>query len=133
MFFCKENMLNIKYAELHNGLILGGKNFKEKLDPHSVPELRLVLEIDKDRLIIVYKDEVSLMPLTNVKHKVLYKVDAKKVIDSLIEPQSLSSTEITRQANSHPMVLGIQSAQVETPFGHVHQGPGKGKTGASKK
>lgn len=132
MFWNKEEQLiNIRFAELHNGLILGGKNFKERLDPIAVEGLRVLLQDSKDRLIITYNGDVSLMPLTNVKHKVLYKEDADeimKLLNAAPKPKPTASEQIKHNA-SHPHLAGISHAQVETPMSHVHAGHGHGQTG----
>lgn len=104
-------IVEVKFAVLHEGFIFAGKNFDAKLDP-CTRYTGLDLKYDKDdkELLISWDGQTMNMPHTNVKGYVIGEIKTRQDIQS-----------------SHPMVAGIGSAQVETPFGHVHAGPGKGK------
>lgn len=106
--------LDIKYAELHNPLFLGGKNFGTKLDPGKLAGLKLVFDKDDQWLLVHWGKHIGIVPLASVA----------VMQEGLPEKKAVQHT--------HPIVAGIQSAQVETPFGHVFAGEGAGKTGKSK-
>ncbi len=103
-------MIGLKFAELHNALFLGGKNHGLKLDPGKVDGLKLSYDRAEKELIVEWSSHKGIIPTSNVA--------------CMVE----GAPEKPYQQSSHPMVAGLQSAQVETPMGHVHQGPGKGKT-----
>jgi hypothetical protein len=111
-------MIELKFAELHNPLFLGGKNHQLKLDPAKEAGLKLEYDRAEKELIVTYSDgkttTVGIIPSSNVACMVPGKVEGK--------------------AHSfHPIVAGMQSAQVDSPMAHVHAGPGKGQTGFSGK
>ncbi len=105
-------IVNVSYAVLHEPFIFAGKNFDAKLDPYRYAGLKLQYDQDDKELLITWNNEVLNMPHTNVKGYVIG------------EPKSRQVAQI-----HHAQVATIASAQVETPYGHVHAGPGKGKTG----
>lgn len=100
-------IVTVSYAVLHEGFIFAGKNFDPKLDPYRYAGLKLKYDQDDKELLITWNDETLNMPHTNVKGYVIG------------EPKSRQIVQV-----SHPQVAGIISAQVETPYGHVHAGPG---------
>ena len=105
------NLVPTGFAFLHSTLFLGGKNHSDKLDSYRYPELKMVYDRAEKELIVTYRGKVAIVPSTNVAY---YHPGPAE------ERQPLSA--------SHPMVANAShTAQVETPFGHVHAGPGKGK------
>lgn len=106
--------IQLKFAELHNSLFLAGKNFGLKLDPGKIAGLDLKYDRQEKELLVYWEGEEGIVPSSNVACMVT-GTPTKRAI------------QIT-----HPIVAGIQSAQVSTPFGHVFEGPGAGKTGKSK-
>lgn len=110
-------IVNVSFAILHEGFIFAGKNFDAKLDPYRYGGLGLKYDQDDKELIISWNGEVMNMPHTNVKGYVIGEVKSRHVAPV-----------------SHPMVSGVAiTAQVETPYGHVHAGPGAVKRGRPAK
>lgn len=105
-------MTPIKFAILHDTVFIGGKNFDCKLDPNRYAGIQMEYNEEKGELWATWNKETLRIPKTNVRGMV-------------------EGTFAPRQSPvSHAMnVSTIGSAQVETPYGHVHAGPGKGKTG----
>lgn len=106
--------IDLKFAELHNALFLAGKNFGLKLDPGKLAGLELSYDRAEKELIVKWGSEIGIIPSSNIA----------SMVPGL--------PEVKAPQHTHPIVAGIQSAQVETPYGHVHAGPGMGKTGKSK-
>jgi hypothetical protein len=106
-------MIKIKFAELHNPLFFSRRNWGTKLDPgqNNMKGLDLKYDRENQELHLKWEGEEAIIPSSNVATMWLGKVEHKE------EPIS------------HPQLGSIGSAQVETPYGHVHAGPGKGKTG----
>lgn len=106
-------MIDVKFAELHNPLFLNGKNFGVKLDPHRYREITLVYDKEDKELLVTWNKTTAHVPSPNVAYYIPGIVEDPKVVQI-----------------SHPEILNIShTAQVETPYGHVHAGPGKGKVG----
>lgn len=110
-----KSKVDVSFAELHGALFLGGKNFGLKLDPHRHAGLGLIYDQDLQELLVSYQDKVAHVPSSNVVSWTEGKVEDRKITQM-----------------GHPIVSGISGAQVETPMGHVHAGPGYGKTGKVK-
>lgn len=108
--------INLKYAELHNPLFLCGMNCGTKLDLSNskYAAMKLVYDRAEKELLVHWREEIGIIPSSN--------------ISAMIEGEA----KLKAAPYTHPIVAGIGSAQVETPFGHVHAGPGQGKTGKSK-
>ena len=105
----------IKFAEVHNPLFLAGKSFGTKLDPGKLAGLSLEYDPENRWLIVHWDKETGFVPLSNVAC----------MVEGVVEKKAAQIT--------HPIVAGIQAtAQVSTPFGHVFEGMGAGKTGKSK-
>jgi hypothetical protein len=104
----------LKFAELHNPLFMAGKNFGLKLDPGKLSGLRLEYNRTEKELIVYWQKEKGIVPSSNIA--------------CMVE----GVPEVKAPPMHHPIVAGIQSAQVSTPYGHVHAGEGHGKTGKSK-
>lgn len=110
-------MIEVGFAELHNALFLGGKNFGLRLDTHHRADLKLEYDLKEKELIVTWAKKVAHIPSTNVAYYIPGTPEDRKVVQV-----------------AHPMVAGIAAgAQVESPMSHVHAGPGAGKTGAKKK
>lgn len=112
MFGKNDEPFEVGYAMLHTPLFLGGKNLSEKLDRHHRPELHMVYDKQEMELVVSWNKKTARIPSTNVAYYIPGEAEDRKI-----------------QAIHHPMVAGAAAnAQVETPFGHVHAGPGKGKS-----
>ncbi len=110
-------MIDVGFAELHDAVFVGGKNLSAKLDSGRYPELKMVYDKSEKELLVTWNSVTAFIPSTNIKSYIPGKARDRFIVQP-----------------SHPIVANIsQTAQVETPFGHVHQGPGKGKSGAGKK
>jgi len=107
--------MEIKIAHLHNALFFAGRNFGMKLDPGKLAGLKLEFDTEHKWLIVKWQDKESYVPLANI---------------SAMEP---GKPHKYAEPVHHPMVAGIISAQVETPYGHVQGGLGAGKTGKTTK
>ena len=110
--------VEVKFAELHSPLFLGGMNFGLKLDTAKRPDMKLWLATLENQLVLVvqYKEHTT-------------------VVQSFSHAQPVNSTEIgfepllklakptppVKQTH-HPMKTGIASAQVSTPQDHVFKG-----------
>lgn len=109
------SQINLKFAELHNSLFLGGKNFGLKLDPGKLSGLKLVYDRPEKELLVYWGDHVGIIPSSNIA----------AMVEGL--------PEVKVPQHSHPMVASVAGAQVETPMSHVHAGHGHGKTGIGGK
>lgn len=109
-------MIEVGFAELHNPLFLGGKNFGLKLDSHRHPELKIVYDKAEKELLVTWLGKTAFIPSANVAYYVPGKADDRKIVQV-----------------AAPQVAHVGSAQVETPMSHVHRGEGHGKTGVSLK
>ncbi len=107
-------MIDVGYIELHDTMNFGGKNFADKrLDNAKVEGLVMYYDEVRDELVATYNSVSVRIPKINAKFYIEGVSPSKKVANF-----------------SHPMVVGaVAQAQVETPFGHVHAGPGQGKKG----
>lgn len=103
--------LELKFVELHSPLFLSGTNLGVKLDPSKRTGMILSYFREDKELHVFWNKETAIIPTTNVVAMVPGKA-------AMHIPQ-----------HTHPIVAGISSAQVETPYGHVHAGPGHGKKG----
>lgn len=108
-------MIEVGFAELHGSIFVGGKNLSDKLDSHRYPELVMFYDKLEKELIVTWNKVTANIPSTNIKSYIPGKPANRRVVQM-----------------ASPQIASIQSAQVETPFGHVHQGPGAGKTGNNK-
>lgn len=105
-------LVELKFCEVHTALFIAGTNLGLKLDPGKRTGLKLQYNRKNFELEVAWNGEIGLVPVTNVVCMIPGK------------PKHLADVV------SHPTVANVAStAQVETPFGHVHAGPGKGKTG----
>ena len=108
-------LIELKFVELHNVLFLAGTNLQTKLDPGKRHGLQLFYDRAEKELHVHWNGTVGLIPSSNI---------------AMMEP---GKPEVKAQQVTHPMVAGLQGAQVETPMSHVHAGYGHGKTGLGGK
>lgn len=101
--------IELKFAELHNPLFFAGKNWGTKLDPGNKAGISIFYDREHKELIVKAGDKECFLPYSSV--------------------QSMEAGEPEKRAVqiTHPIVAGLAGAQVETPYGHVHAGPGHGK------
>src|ERR1700733_4919447 len=97
--------IDIRFAELHNSLFLGGRNFQLKIDPKKFPGLKLQYDRTEKELLVHWSAEngnfTGIIPSSNIAC----------MEEGLVE---------TRMPSPHPIVAGLKSAQVDTPMSHVH-------------
>jgi len=101
--------MNIKWAELHNPLFLGGTNLQLKLDPAKRTGLKMEYNRNDKELLVTWNNQTAIVPISNVASMVPGEVEAKPA---------------PAPAPAHRIV-----AQVDHPTLHAHKGPGYGKTG----
>lgn len=108
------SLVSIAFAELHNALFLGGKNFGLRLDPYKFKDLKMEYDLKEKELRVTWlaSNKTAHIPHSNVAYYIPGPPFDRK-IDQIAPPQ----------------VAHIGSAQVETPMSHVHAGEGHGKTG----
>lgn len=99
----------LKRVVLHNSVRISGKNFSQRLDPAECTGLEISADLKSGLVSATYMGETAV--IFQPDHIVFGDVKQRKIVQM-----------------SHPQVASIAGAQVETPFGHVHAGPGKGKT-----
>jgi hypothetical protein len=112
--------LDIKSVQLHGTLFLGGKNFKEKVDIHSIPGLKLTLTFLEEKvLVLVLQWKEFSTIIQSFSH-----AEPKNIKDIGFESLVKAKTkEIPVVQVSHPMKTGVAtSAQVSTPTDHVFKG-----------
>ncbi len=109
-------MLEIKFAQLHSPIMVGGTNLGDRLNPELKRGLTLKYDRTEKELLVFYNKQVAIVPSTNIGAMIEdIKFEAKPVSDEV--------EEILRKG---------PSAQVDSPMSHVFAGPGAGKTGRSK-
>lgn len=101
----------VSFARLHEDLFFGSKSFGKRLDTGAHNGLKMSYDKDDGELTVSWNGATAHIPSANIAS---YSTDPAK--DRGLTP------------SHHPMVAGVASAQVETPHGHVHAGPGKGKS-----
>lgn len=107
--------IECKSVELHSGLFLGGTNLTAKLDPGKRSGLQLFYDGAEKELYVHWNGTIGVIPASNI-------VCMEYGTPTVRAPQL-----------THPIVAGLQGAQVETPMSHVHAGYGHGKTGLGGK
>ncbi len=109
--------LKISLVTLKNPVFVAGTNF-----PRFDGRKGEVLTYDRDagELYVEYNGAVGLVPVGNISNMML------------AEPSQMgfagNAPKQAVQQPTSPQVLEIGHAQVSTPFGHVHEGLGKGKS-----
>lgn len=103
--------IELKFCEVHTAVFIAGCNLGLKLDPGRRGGLKLTYHRKYNELEVKWNGETGIVPITNVV--VMVPGEPRKPLEQ----------------SSHPMVANIGSAQVETPYGYVHAGPGHGKKG----
>lgn len=105
------DLVNVKFAILQGPIFIGGKNFDVKLDPNRYAGIKMQWSETTRKLHVTWNHETMKIPEPNVAGFVEGEVKLREPI------------------KTHPIIAGIATtAQVETPFGHVHAGPGKGRS-----
>ncbi len=108
--------IDLKFAELHNPLFLGGKNLGLKLDHKKHPSISLVYDRAEKELLVTWNGETGIIPASNVSSMTPALINlSPPVVKTELPPRRLPGEPFT--------------AQVETPQSHVHAGPGHGSTG----
>lgn len=107
-------MIQLKFADLHNPLFFAGRSWGTKLNPGAKAGLELAYDREYKELHVKYEGNECFLPFSSVN-----SMEAGEPVKRTVAP-------------THPMIAGISSAQVETPYGHVQAGPGMGRTGKSK-
>lgn len=111
----------VKFAEMHNPVFLLGKSFTAKLDPTQTTGLSIEYDHDTDKIYITYAgpkgSATATVPLTSVMYFIEGETPKRGPVVGTAPPLKLPA---------------LPSAQVEHPQGHVHGGPGAGKTGVLK-
>lgn len=97
----------IIWAELHAPIFLAGTNLQQKLDPTKRDGLVLEFDEEKRHLYVSYKGAVSRVPEPSIL--------------SMVEAGGFAPKGVTHA------IPTIVKAQVSSPQGHVHAGPGAGK------
>lgn len=106
-------MIEVGFAELHEGIFVGGKNLTAKLDCKQNSALSLVYDEKEKELLVTWNAVTAHVPFTNIKSYI---------------PGETPDRKVAQKAS--PMVANVSStAQVETPMSHVHAGFGHGQTG----
>ncbi len=100
----------LKRVVLHNSVRIAGKNFTNRLDPAECSGLVISADLKTGLISASYMGETAI--IFQPDHIVFGDLKERKIVQM-----------------SHPQVASVVGAQVETPYGHVHAGPGKGKTG----
>ncbi len=108
----ESDIVELSFIGLHSPMFHNGKGFKERIDQNMYPGVKMYLDRKNDEIQLLWNGVYTAVPRTAVANYT-----------------SVGQGEKFRVAPvSHAMVAGISgTAQVETPFGHVHAGPGKGK------
>ena len=103
--------VSLEFLELHSPLFLASTNLGVKLDPTKREGLSLSYDRPNQEVLVSFGGKVGIVPFTNgvamIEGGPATKVETKPV----------------------PQFTTGQSAQVDTPMGHVFKGPGHGKTG----
>lgn len=108
------SLVDVSFARLHDDLFFGGKSFGKRLEPANQGGLKMVYDTDLKELLVQWGTKTARIPSTNIVSYCTDPGEDRKIVQM-----------------GHPMVAGAAiTAQVETPFGHVHAGPGKGKSKA---
>jgi hypothetical protein len=111
-----EDVMVPKRIVLHGPMLLGGKNFAEKLDPEKFPGLLLTYDSETELATATYNKERAVFSIHgSISHVVFDEVQVKSIPSS-----------------APPLPKAPVEAQVDTPQSHVFAGPGKGQTGQSK-
>jgi hypothetical protein len=120
--------LNIRFAELHSPLFLGGTNLQLKLDPKNRIGLILTYDRTEKELIVQWNDHVALIPNSNVSSMTLEDpadIGLGKTFSPSIQPSSHHPVDKTK---AKPYAAVKVSAQVQDPTRDaVFAGPGAGK------
>jgi hypothetical protein len=115
--------ISIKFAELHNALFLGGTNHQMKLDPSKRQGMKLHYDRAEKELIVEFNGHVAIVPSSNVASMTLS--NPKDIgVTAAGTAKSTPQTHI-----NHPVVAGIDRAQVSDPTRDVVFGVNAGQVG----
>jgi hypothetical protein len=144
----------VKSAKLHTTVFIGKTNLQMDLDPAKRSGMRLMADDEAEMLYVEYKGEVGRVPYTNLVsmipadqqkfggifaeeyNKLTAYLSGQSVSDihSALQSDSAANSpaaqSVASPANPFPRKPGRPptNAQASTPQGHVHAGPGAGKT-----
>ena len=107
----------LKFAQLHNGLFLAGKNHKDKLYSESVA---MVFDTEEKILCVLYNKEVALIPESNVS-----SMTPQKSEDFFQIFKGYKTDVAPKTHTSHAQKLDIKGAQVSDPSTTVQNPPKK--------
>lgn len=111
-------MIEIKWAEAHTAIFIGGRNLGTKIDVSKTPGLRMMFDEDKREMVVSYVNSKN-------EHFVGTSADGNFVIKIFADPEDykkeLPKTKVkaTKAPVSHPQIANIGSAQVSTPHDAV--------------
>ncbi len=117
--------IDLDFAELHAPLFFGNKSFGTKLYQKQHAGIKLVYDRAEKELIVEWNGVSTIVPVGNV---------ANMVAKPAAAVEAKFPTEV-KPAAPMPELARTRTAQVSSPQGHVHAGPGHGQTGqeANKK
>ena len=111
--------IECRFVELHDALFFAGTNFMKKLDPKRYLGLKLKYDREQKELIIEWKGRIGAIPSV-----ALYEPEnPADILEGFKKPIIQDPVQVHHAQD----VVKFQGAQVETPMGHVFEGPGKGK------
>jgi len=135
---------NVTWAKLHSPLHYNATNFGDTLDPEKRNGLKLTMDYENDRLMVGWNGKIGFLPRSSImvweegepskRQKVVEEIKqavaGAKVVHPGMEPQTrMAQMAAPAPQPAQPVIAKSITAQVESPMGHVHAGPGKGKTG----
>ena len=129
----------VSSAKLHSTVFIGRTNLQMDLDPAKRPGMRLLADDQSQMLFVEYKGEVGRVPYTDIVSMIpkdqamfrrIFSEEYTKLEITPVAAQTTASEEIAKDVTIPTGTRKIvrQSAQVSAPTGHVHAGPGAGKT-----
>lgn len=108
-------MLEVDSIEFHSDVFHAGVNFGKKLGrgtQKNLPELKIEINEEKTFVKLTYKDRVREFPALSA-----FSWELKNTAIPSVPVNAHKTTD----------VAAFRTAQVSTPMGHVHEGPGRGK------
>lgn len=112
----------ITLAELHTGILLGGKNHKEKLHANTQTGLKLFYNPEEKQMYAMFNNEIAIIPETNISYMIPY-LDSSDELRKVFE-QEIPLVKPRKTHISHASKLDIRSAQISDPTTQV-QNPRK--------
>ena len=112
-----EMRTELKFVELHTPLFLAGTNFGLKLQT-ATRLIQMVYDSDVEDVYIVFKDEVAIVPKSNVAS--MTPKDSK----TFLKDHTFDKMEVMQEIKTTvPRSPGRPKAQVSTPTSHVFEQP----------